>query len=59
MTKSITGFVKGMSTGIAVGCTLGAIGSNYMRKNKKGLKKNIGRALRSVSDIMEDMNGMF
>lgn len=30
--------------GIAVGCVAGAMGNSYMKSNKKGLKKNVGRA---------------
>lgn len=59
MTKGVMGFVKGAGMGIAVGCIAGAIGSSYMHTNKKGIKKNVGKALRSVGDLMDNVTGMF
>lgn len=59
MSRSVTGFMRGIGIGVAVGGVAGAIGSIYMRNNKKGLKKNIGKALRNVGDLMDDVTGMF
>ena len=30
-----------------------------MRSNKKGIKKNVGKALHSVGDLMENVTNMF
>ncbi|MCI8554546.1 MAG: hypothetical protein HFJ80_06335 [Clostridiales bacterium] len=59
MTKGVMGFVKGAGMGIAVGCIAGAMGSAYMRSSKKGLKKNVGKALRNVGDFMDNVTNMF
>lgn len=59
MTKGIMGFVKGAGMGIAIGCVAGAMGSRYMRSNKKGIKKNVGKALRNVGDLMDNVTSMF
>ena len=31
----------------------------HMRSNKKGIKKNVGKALHSVGDLMENVTNMF
>lgn len=59
MTKGINRFVRGVSMGAMVGIAVGAVGSMYVRNNKKGLKKNIGKALRNVGDLVDDVSGMF
>ena len=59
MTRGATGFMRGIGTGVAVGCVAGAVGSLYFRGNKRGMKKNIGRALRSVGDLMDNVTNMF
>ena len=59
MTKGVMGFVKGAGMGIAVGCIAGAVGNMYRHSNKKGLKKNVGKALRNVGDFMDNVTNMF
>lgn len=59
MNKGATGFIKGIGMGIAVGTAVGAMSSMYVRNNKKGIKKNIGKALRNVGSLMDDVTGMF
>ena len=59
MNKVIMTFVKGAGMGIAVGCIAGAVGNSYMHANKKGLKKNVGKALRNVGDFMDNVTNMF
>jgi len=57
--KSVGTFMKGMGMGVAVGCTMGVVGSCMIRKNKKGLKRNAGRALHSFGDLLENVTDMF
>ena len=59
LTRGVTGFMKGIGMGIAVGCIAGAVGNSYMHSNKKGLKKNVGKALRNVGDLMDNVTSMF
>ena len=59
MTRGVSGFMKGSGMGIAVGCIAGAVGNSYMHSNKKGLKKNVGKALRNVGDLMDNVTSMF
>ena len=59
MSKNVMGFMKGVGMGLAVGWVAGAVGSTYMHSNKKGLKKNVGKALRNVGDLMDNVTGMF
>ncbi|MGN0171424.1 MAG: hypothetical protein ACI39E_01410 [Acutalibacteraceae bacterium] len=59
MTKSSAKFIKGMGMGTVVGCVAGVVGYSYMRRNKKGVKRNVGKALRNMSELVENVNGMF
>ena len=44
--------------GVAVGCIAGAVGSRAMH-GKKSLKKNVGKALRNVGELVDNVTGMF
>lgn len=58
--KQTTGnFMKGMGMGVALGCTAGVVGVTMLKKNKKGLKHNAGRALHSFGDLLENVTEMF
>lgn len=59
MSRRVGGFMRGIGIGVAAGCVAGAVGSMYVNTNRKGLKKNIGKALRNVGDLMDDVTGMF
>lgn len=59
MTRGISGFMRGIGMGAMIGIAVGAAGSMYVRANKKGIKKNIGKALRNVGDLVDDVSGMF
>ncbi|MBQ1204188.1 MAG: hypothetical protein II363_03790 [Clostridia bacterium] len=59
MRKNIGQFMKGMGMGVALGCTAGVVGTCYMKKNKKGVKHNAGKALHSIGDLLENVTDMF
>ncbi len=59
MHKGVSGFIKGVGMGMAVGCIAGAVGNSYMHSGKKGLKKNVGRALRNVGELVDNVTSMF
>ncbi len=50
---------KGVGIGMALGCVAGAIGSYYLYDNKKSIKRNMGKALRSVGDLVDTVTGFF
>lgn len=59
MKQTMSNFVKGMGMGVALGCTAGVVGSVMLKKNKKGVKHNAGRALHSFGDLLENVTDMF
>lgn len=59
MKNSVAKFLKGMGVGAAIGCAVGAVGACYVQKNKKGIKRNAGRALRSFGDLLDNVTDMF
>lgn len=59
MAKGLMNFVKGMGIGLAVGCMAGAVGNQYMHSGRKGIKKNLGKALKNMSSLVEEVGEMF
>ena len=59
MSKGIMRFMKGMGLGLMVGCIAGAVGNQYMHSGKKGLKKNVGKALKNMSMLVDEVGDMF
>ena len=59
MGRAICGFFKGMFMGLLAGGVLGAMGACYMRRNRRGVKRNVGHALRTVGDLADSVLGMF
>ena len=57
--KPLGNFMKGMGMGVALGCTAGVVGVCYMKRNKKGIKRNAGKALHSIGDLLENVTDMF
>lgn len=51
-------FAKGMGIGILAGCVAGIAGICYVRCHKKGIKRNIGKAMRNVGNLMDDITRM-
>lgn len=59
MSKCMMNFMRGMGIGLAVGCLVGSVGNQYMHSGKKGLKKNLGKALKNMSDLVEEVGEIF
>ena len=59
MTRSTMKFIKGMGFGMVAGCAAGITGLCYWKQHRKGMKKNVSKALRNVSELVENVNGMF
>lgn len=59
MKRGFFNFVKGMGIGIAVGCMAGAVGNQYMHSGKKGMKRNVEKALKNMSGLVEEISEMF
>ncbi len=56
--KPVMNFVKGVGMGMAVGAIAGAVGQSMMHKNKRGIKKNVGKALRNMGELVDNVTGM-
>ncbi len=59
MSNGVMKFMRGMGIGIMVGCVAGAVGNQYMHSGKKGLKKNVTKALKNMSNLVEEVSEMF
>ncbi len=59
MTRTTMHYFKGMGLGLVVGGIAGIAGCCYMKRHKKGIKHNMSRALRNMSDLVDSMNTMF
>ena len=59
MARTFNSFMRGAGMGAIIGIAAGAAGSMFIRANKKGLKKNVGKALRNVSNLVDDVSAMF
>ena len=57
MTRGFTGFVKGVGAGMVAGVAVAAT-SKMLMKNNKGVKKNAGKAIRAVGDLIENVQYM-
>ena len=52
------GIAKGVGVGMLAGAAVVAVGSKMM-KDKKHLKKNVGKAAHAVGDLIDNMGYMF
>ncbi len=59
MSKGFMKFAKGMGIGIAVGCVTGVIANQYAHTGKKGMKKTVGKALKNMSELAEELGDLF
>lgn len=53
-----SGFMKGIGAGMMIGMVAGVAGEMMMKNNKKTLKKKASRAMKTVSNVMEDVSNM-
>lgn len=56
---SAMSFVKGAGIGILMGSVAGMVSYSYMQSHKKGLKRNVSKALRNMGDLVDNVSGMF
>ncbi|OJU13652.1 MAG: hypothetical protein BGN88_06495 [Clostridiales bacterium 43-6] len=57
MSRGLSGFIKGVGTGMVAGMAVAATGSMLMKSNK-GIKKNAGKAIKAVGDFVENVQFM-
>lgn len=58
MYRNTMGFVKGLGTGIVASVAVASVGSRLM-KDKKKFRKNANKAMRTVGDIVDNVEYMF
>ncbi len=58
MTRSTMKLVKGVTAGIAAGMAVGYMSKN-MTDNKKQIKKKAGKAIETMSDVVDTVSYMF
>ncbi len=52
-------FIKGLGMGMLAGGVAGMLGCCYLKRHKKSMKKSMSRALRNMSELVDNVNGMF
>lgn len=57
--KSKMSFVKGMGIGAAVGMVSGAVGYAVVKQNKHSMKKSVSKALKNMSQLVDNVGSMF
>lgn len=58
MSKNAAGIIKGISTGLAAGIVVGALGYQ-MIANDKHIKRKASKAMQCVGDIIDNVQYMF
>jgi len=51
--------MKGIGVGVTLGCVAGSTGYCYVRRNKRGVKRNVGKILKTLGSLVESITGMF
>lgn len=59
MTRSGMRFLKGMGLGLLAGAAAGVTLCCCMKQHKRGFKRSMSKALRNMSDFVDNVNGMF
>ncbi len=55
----LKGLGLGMAAGIMAGATAGVAATCCMKRRKHGFKYNMGKALQSMGELVDNMSGMF
>lgn len=55
MNKRTTSMITGLAVGTAVGAATAMIAGNTMKINRKAIKRNANKALRSVGQIIDNV----
>ena len=59
VTRSTMKMIKGLGVGMLAGGVLGICSCCYFKRHKKSVKKSMSRALRNMSELVDNVNGMF
>ena len=59
MMKSTMNMVKGVGIGMLAGAAVTVVGSQMMKTYKKHLKKSACKAMKTVSDVLDNVQYMF
>ena len=59
MAKTSMGFARGMGAGIAAGMTVGIVGAKMMTGDKRHMKRNAGKAVHAIGDLIDNVQYMF
>lgn len=59
MGRALYGFVRGMLMGLLVGAVLGGVAVASLHRHRRGMKRHVGHALRTVGDLADSVLGMF
>ena len=58
MYKQSSSLAKGLFIGMAAGATAAVIGTQYVKSNKKAIRKNANKALHAVGSFVDNMDYM-
>lgn len=57
--KSTMNVVKGVGLGMLAGAAVVMVGERMVQTNKKQLKKNAGKAVKAMGDVLDGVQYMF
>lgn len=50
---------KGLLAGLMIGAAVGVIGCCWYRNNHRGVKRHMGKALRNMGELVDNVTDMF
>ena len=53
------GVGKGLLTGLMIGAVVGVAGCCWYRRNHRGVKRHMGKALRNMGELVDNVTDMF
>ncbi|MBR7091956.1 MAG: hypothetical protein IKI50_02080 [Clostridia bacterium] len=59
MSNQIKNTCKGVMLGMLAGMAAAAIGLWCLKNNRRGIRKNIGKALHSIGNLVDNVTNMF